>query len=75
MIEFANALQMIPKQLAFNAAQDSAELLAKLRTAHTEASKAGNKEGHYTGLNLTNGTLRNAIEDGVVEATVSKVGQ
>jgi len=48
--------------------------LAKLRTAHTEANAKGDKEGHYVGLDLTNGSLRNAIEDGVVEATVSKVG-
>jgi len=70
VLEFANALQMIPKQLAFNAAQDSAELLAKLRTAHTEGK---GEEAHWIGLDLTTGTLRNAVKDGVVEATVSKV--
>ena len=32
--EFANALLVIPKQLAVNAAQDSADLVAKLRAYH-----------------------------------------
>jgi len=73
VLEFAHALQMIPKQLAYNAAQDSAELLAMLRTAHTKAKESGDKEAHWTGLDLVTGSLRNAIKDGVVEATVSKV--
>ena len=32
--EFANSLLVIPKTLAVNAAQDSAELVAKLRAYH-----------------------------------------
>jgi T-complex protein 1 subunit alpha len=37
--EFANALLVIPKILAVNAAKDSTELVAKLR-AHHNASQA-----------------------------------
>lgn len=32
--EFADALNVIPKTLAINAAKDATELLAKLRAAH-----------------------------------------
>jgi T-complex protein 1 subunit alpha len=34
ILEFAEALQIIPKVLANNAAQDSTELVAKLRSVH-----------------------------------------
>lgn len=35
--EFARALLVIPKTLAVNAAQDSTDLVAKLRAFHNEA--------------------------------------
>lgn len=35
--EFAHSLLVIPKQLAVNAAQDSTELVAKLRAYHNMA--------------------------------------
>ena len=37
MAEFANALLVIPKTLAANAAKDSTELVAKLRAFHNKA--------------------------------------
>jgi T-complex protein 1 subunit alpha len=43
--EFADALLVLPKTLAVNAAKDATELVAKLRAYHhlaqTEADKAG----------------------------------
>jgi len=38
--EFANALLVIPKTLAVNAAKDSTELVAKLRAYHNAAQNA-----------------------------------
>jgi len=35
--EFARSLLVIPKQLAVNAAQDSTELVAKLRAFHNKS--------------------------------------
>ena len=38
--EFANALLVIPKTLALNAAKDASDLVAKLRTYHAAAQIA-----------------------------------
>jgi T-complex protein 1 subunit alpha len=56
--EFSEALQIIPKVLAMNAAKDATELLAKLRVYHNAAQKTdGNDEKKkslkYSGLELT----------------------
>lgn len=39
--EYANALLVIPKTLAVNAAKDSTDLVAKLRAYHNAAQNAG----------------------------------
>lgn len=72
--EFADALLVIPKTLAVNAAQDATELVANLcnyhHTAQTVESKADRK---YYGLDLVNGKVRNNLEAGVLEPAMSKV--
>lgn len=68
---FADALCVIPKVLAQNAAQDATELLSQMKTKHYAAQKAGEK--CYAGLDLVNGVIRNNLEAGVVEPAVSKV--
>lgn len=76
--EFANALLIIPKTLAVNAAKDSSELVAKLRayhaasqnTAETNTKKRGYK--NY-GLDLINGKVIDEVNGGVLEPTVSKI--
>jgi len=75
--EFANALLVIPKTLAVNAAKDSTELVAKLRAYHNAAQNApaGDPKKvllHY-GLDLLNGEVRDNVKAGVLEPTVSKV--
>ena len=72
--EFAEALLVIPKTLAVNAAKDATELVAKLRAYHHTAQT--NPEKAYLadfGLDLVNGTVRNNIEAGVLEPSLSKV--
>ncbi|KAE8663103.1 T-complex protein 1 subunit alpha [Hibiscus syriacus] len=72
--EFAEALLIIPKVLAVNAAKDSTELVAKLRAYHhTAQTKADKKHFSSMGLDLLNGTVRNNLESGVIEPTMSKV--
>jgi len=72
--EFAEALLIIPKVLAVNAAQDSTDLVAKLRAYHNSAQTAeGKKEYSMTGLDLYNGKVRNNLKAGVVEPAMSKV--
>jgi T-complex protein 1 subunit alpha len=77
--EFSEALQIIPKVLALNAAKDATELLAKLRVFHNAAqkSKDGDDEKKkalkYSGLELMNGKVRDNLKNGVIEPSMSKV--
>lgn len=74
--EFAQALLVIPKTLANNAAQDAIELTAKLcaihNTAQTDPEKAHLKN---RGLDLIKGKIRDNLAAGVVEPAMSKVKQ
>lgn len=72
--EFAAALLVIPKTLAVNAAKDSSELVAKLRSIHAKSqSNQGEEALKNTGLNLVDGTVRDNLAAGVVEPTMSKI--
>jgi len=64
--EFADALLVIPKTLAVNAAKDAIELVAQLRAKHF----AG--ESRY-GLDLLEGGVRDNVAHGVLEPMLSKV--
>ena len=76
--EFSEALQIIPKTLAMNAAKDATDLIAKLRVFHNAALKADEKDTEkkaliYSGLDLMNGKVRNNLKAGVLEPSMSKV--
>ena len=72
--EFAQALLVIPKQLALNSALDASDLVAKLRVDHVTALAPGAAPAlKYTGLDLSEGTVRNNLLAGVVEPRTSKV--
>jgi len=76
--EFAEALEVIPKTLALNAAKDSNDLLAQLRVLHKTskmADKDNEKERNYrfAGLNLIDGKVRDNKKAGVLEPAMSKV--
>ncbi|SCU67716.1 T-complex protein 1, alpha subunit, putative [Trypanosoma equiperdum] len=76
---FAEALLVIPKTLALNAAMDATELVSRLRVIHNEAQREGAKGGNagsasrFCGLDLVEGTARNNVEAGVLEPQPSKV--
>ncbi|XP_063773898.1 T-complex protein 1 subunit alpha isoform X1 [Pseudophryne corroboree] len=71
--EFARALLVIPKTLAVNAAQDSSDLVAKLRAFHNEAQvNPERKNLKWIGLDLLNGKPRDNKQAGVFEPTVVK---
>jgi len=74
VVEFANSLLVIPKILAVNAAHDATDLVAKLCTLHHAAQKSEEKK-HYArfGLDLYNGKVRNSVEAGILEPTMSKI--
>ena len=76
--EFSEALNVIPKTLAVNAAKDATELVSKLRALHSASQKEGECDAKrlelkYCGLDLTKGTPRNNLKAGVLEPMVSKI--
>nr|ANM86098.1 T-complex protein 1 subunit alpha [Stygiella incarcerata] len=72
--EFAEALLVIPKQLAVNAAKDATELVAKLRAHHYLSQSDESKADHkYMGLDLVAGVVRDNLAAGVLEPAMSKV--
>jgi len=71
---FADALMVIPTQLTCNAALDAIDLTSKLRVAHHSAMEDKSKsEQRYYGLDLVNNGIQNALKNGVVEPSVSKL--
>jgi len=71
--EFAHSLLVIPSTLANNAAQDSSELVAKLRAFHNE-SQTNESRRHlkWTGLELVTGQVRDNRAAGVLEPSMIK---
>mmetsp|Transcript_16911 Transcript_16911/g.23427 ORF Transcript_16911/g.23427 Transcript_16911/m.23427 type:complete len:562 (+) Transcript_16911:61-1746(+) len=73
---FAEALLIIPKQLALNAALDAPDLVAKLRTQHAiafEPVQTPSSKSMHSGLDLQGNCLRNNMQAGVVEPRASKI--
>ena len=76
--EYAESLNVIPKQLAINAAKDATDLLTKLRYVHEKYQKEKEpsediKKLKHTGLDLLTGKIRNNYKAGVFEPAISKV--
>jgi T-complex protein 1 subunit alpha len=74
--EFSEALQVIPKTLAINAAKDATDLIAKLRVFHNAALNStdeSKRELRFSGLDLVNGKVRNNLKAGVLEPAISKI--
>ena len=74
--EYAESLNVIPKQLAINAAKDSTDLLTKLRYVHERYQKEkepneDTKKLKHTGLDLLTGKIRNNYKAGVFEPAIS----
>ncbi|WAR18144.1 TCPA-like protein [Mya arenaria] len=72
--EFARSLLVIPKQLAVNAAQDSTDLVAKLRAYHNLSQvKEDQRDLRWVGLDLHKGVVRDNRRAGVLEPAISKI--
>lgn len=72
--QFAEALLIIPRTLTINAAHDATELLAKLKAHHHTSQFVAGKEGlRYSGLDLSEGVIRDNLAAGVVEPAISKI--
>lgn len=72
--EFAKSLLVIPRTLSTNAAQDSSDLVAKLRAYHNSSQTKTEHEGlkNY-GLDLYEGAVRDNRKAGVFEPSISKI--
>merc|ERR1711998_408751 len=70
--EFAQALLVIPKVLAMNAAKDAIELCAIHNTSQSDPEK---RNLQYRGLDLVQGKIRDNLAAGVVEPAMSKIKQ
>ena len=66
---FGEALMVIPKTLAVNAAKDATELIAQLIAQHAKKTEGS----QFTGLDLGKGEVANNFERGVLEPTMNKV--
>lgn len=69
-------MNVIPKVLASNAAQDATELVSKLRALHAASQGSDDpakKELKNCGLDLMLGKVRNNVKAGVLEPMVSKI--
>ncbi|KAI9821848.1 MAG: T-complex protein 1 subunit alpha [Pycnora praestabilis] len=86
--EFAQSLLIIPKTLSVNAAKDSSELVAQLRSRHAlsqriqdgdanqdEKTIAKKKNYKNYGLDLMKGKVVDEIKAGVLEPSMSKIKQ
>lgn len=75
--EFAASLLTIPKTLSLNAAKDSTDLVAKLRAYHNAAQNApagdAKRQLMFYGLDLLKGEIRDNVQAGVLEPTISKI--
>merc|ERR1711988_1776086 len=72
--DFAKSLLVIPKTLSVNAAQDSSDLVAKLRAYHnTSQTKADSTHLKNYGLDLVEGAVRDNFKAGVFEPAISKI--
>ncbi|KNH04296.1 T-complex protein 1 alpha subunit [Perkinsela sp. CCAP 1560/4] len=66
---FAQALLVIPKQLAINSGHDASSLASKLRVAHAST----NKDTAWMGLDLVKGDVHDVMTAGIIEPKISKV--
>lgn len=74
--EFGEALLIIPKTLAVNAAKDCIDLVAKLRAFHYAAQNGSDPSARAlqnTGLDLIAGNVRDSVAAGVLEPSMSKI--
>lgn len=74
--EYADALLVIPKTLAVNAAKDASELIARLRSVHAKGQHSEDPADDglkFMGLDLIEGTIRDNLAAGVVEPAISKI--
>jgi len=72
--EFANALKIIPNQLAINSGCDATEIVGDLLQHHTQCQNDGNPDDRkFFGLDLVGRKLFDCRKAGILDPLVSKV--
>jgi hypothetical protein len=74
--KFAEALLIIPKTLATNAAKDATDLVARLRAMHYAHQSSVDEQAQslkWSGLDLLRGEIRNNLKAGVLEPALIKL--
>lgn len=71
--KFAEALLIIPRTLAVNAAKDASDLISQLAALHYAAQSSPTGKPCHHGLDLINGTVRDNIKAGVIEPALIKL--
>nr|MDO8090701.1 TCP-1/cpn60 chaperonin family protein [Candidatus Sigynarchaeota archaeon] len=66
MIEFASALEQVPRILASNAGMDETTTLLELRSMHSDSQ-------NWIGIDVENKKLRDMVEYGVIEPSYAKI--
>ncbi|MEX2704790.1 MAG: thermosome subunit beta [Candidatus Freyrarchaeum guaymaensis] len=66
MIEFASALEQVPRILASNAGMDETTTLLELRSMHSDSQ-------NWIGVDVENKKLRDMVEYGVIEPSYAKI--
>nr|UXY87619.1 T-complex protein 1 alpha SU [Cryptomonas curvata] len=73
ILEFAEALLVIPKMLSINAGLNHTEILSKIKILHKASFCENFSEFKYFGIDLIAGKIVNHLYTGVIEPAISKI--
>ena len=73
ILEFAEALLIIPKMLSINAGLNHTEILSKIKILHLASINPKFTQFKYFGIDLMSGKIINHLQSGVIEPAISKI--
>nr|UXY87132.1 T-complex protein 1 alpha SU [Cryptomonas sp.] len=73
ILEFAEAVLIIPKILANNAGLNHTEILSKIKILHNASWNKDYADFRFFGINLLTGKIQNQLQSGIVEPAISKI--
>jgi T-complex protein 1 subunit alpha len=73
ILEFAEAILVIPKTLCINAGLNHSEILSKVKIIHAASLKKKYFQLRHYGIDLLTGKIVNHLNTGVIEPAISKI--
>jgi len=73
LLEFGEALMIIPKILIKNAGLENTDILTKLRILHEASLEKKFSDYRFFGLDLSNQKIQNNLYKGIVEPAINKI--